>query len=503
MPVGVSVQATEVPPATTSLYNTQNAFIVGVTDWGPVGQPIKITSLGNAAALIGTPSGSGNPYSSRTASSASVFDAIDTLLQEDGTAAPTIYVTRVVHGTTTSATLALAPSAALTLTAKYPGAGGNGIFVAVTNNTTNFVLTLSDSAGNTLAQSPQLTTLAAGIAWILSTGYATAVSSGATLPSTVAATAMSGGADNHASATITDWQTSLAALPSTLGPGQVIAPGQTNTTLPGIWSALGAHAQANNRVVPGNMDDNVAAATEITDLGSFGTSSVASYCGFWAGNRNIPGVTPGTSRSISPDAVIAGLCARVDAATGNPNQAAAGVKYPLVYATAPTSMVSGAPTDTYGPTDLNTLNAAGINTFQQVDGEPCNYGFVSSELSSTDQIYWQFNHARFRMALVAQAQLVGQPFVFSQIDGQGSQALAFKSALQGMLLPYATVGALWAPIGTPPSQAFNVDTGADVNTPSTQAAGQLNAVITVSFSYFAQNVSIQISVVPITQTINA
>lgn len=499
--VGVTVQATEVPPATTSLYNTQNAFIVGVTDWGPVGQPIRITSLGNAANLIGVPSGSGNPYSSRSAANAAVFDAIDTLLQEDGTASPTIYVTRVVHGSTTNATIALAPSAALTLTALYPGAGGNGIFVAVQNNTTNYVLTLSDSAGNTLAQSPQLTTLAAGVTWVASTGYATAVSSGSTLPSTASATAMSGGADNHASAVITDYQTALASLPSTLGPGQVIAPGQTNTTLAGIWSALGTHAQANNRVAICNMDDNQSAATEITDLSTFGTTSVASYCGFWAGNRNIPGVTPGTTRSVTPAAVVAGLCARVDAASGNPNLAAAGVKYPLVYATSPTSIVTGAPTDTYSPADLNTLNGSGINTFQTINGLPCNYGFVSPVLSTSDQIYWQFNHSRLRMYITAQAQLIGQNYVFSQIDGQGSQATAFKNDLQAMLLPLATAGALWAPLGTPPSQAFAVDTGADVNTPATQAAGQLNATITVSFSYFAQNVQIQVNVVPITQVV--
>src|SRR5581483_147376 len=115
----------------------------------------------------------------------------------------------------------------------------------------------------------------------------------------------------------------------------------------------------------------------------------------------------------------------------------------------------------------------------------------------SDQIYWQFSHSRFRMALVAKGQLLGQPFVFAQMDGQGNQANAFKGALQGMLLPYAKAGALWAPAGTPPEQAFTVDTGSDLNTPATQAAGQLNAKLTVSFSYFAQNVNILINVVPI------
>jgi hypothetical protein len=500
MTVGVNVTATEVPPATTSLYNTQNAFLVGFTDWGPVGQPVRVTSLANAASQLGTPTGSSNPYAARTTTNSVVFDAIDTLLQEDGTASPTVYVSRVVHGTPTSATLALAPSAALTVTAAYPGSGGNGIFVAVTNNTTNVVLTLTDSAGNTLATSPQLANLAACVAWAATTGLITAVSTGSSLPSTVAATALSGGADNHASAVLSDWQTALSAFSPTLGPGQVIAPGQTNTNLSGIWSALGTHAASNNRVAICGMDDNVSATTEVTDLSTFGTSAVASYCGFWAGNRNLPGITPGTSRSVSPGPVIAGLCARADAATGNPNVAAAGVNYPLSYATSATSLVSGSPLDTYSNADLQTLNAAGINTFQTVDGLPCNYGFVTPELSTSDAIYWQFNHSRLRMYIVAQAQLIGQPFVFAQIDGQQSVQNQFKGALQAMLQNLFNAGALWSASGLA-SDSFNVDTGPDVNTPATIAAGQLNAVITCSFSYFAQSVNIQINVVPITQAL--
>lgn len=498
MTVGVSVLATEVPPAVNSTYNTQNAFLIGFTDWGPVGQPIRVTSLGNAASQLGTPSGASAPSSFRTATCATVYDAIDALLGEDGVARPTVYVSRVVHGTPTAATIALAPSAALTLTAQYPGVGGNGIYVAVQNNTSTFTVTLSDAAGNTLAQSPALTTLAAAVTWAASTGYVTAVSSGSTLPATAAATAMSGGSDNRASATITDWQAALAAFGSTLGPGQVLAPGQAETSLAGISSALGLHAQNNNRVAIRNMPDNISAAAAVTDIGSFGASAIASYVGAWAGNRNLPGITPGISRSVSPDAVIAGLCARADAQTGNPNTAAAGVNFPLAYATAPTSLVSGAPSDTYSLADLQTLNAAGINTFQTVDGLPCNYGFVSTEPSTTDGIYWQFSHSRLRMFIVAQAQLIGQPYVFGQIDGQGSLANQFGGALHAMMQTLWAAGALY---GQTAQDAFNVDVGSDVNTPATIAAGQLNALITCSFSPFAQNVQILVNVVPITQAV--
>lgn len=499
--VGVVVQANEVPPATTTTYSTANAFIVGVCDWGPVGTPIKVTSLANAASLIGTPNGSGSPYGSRSNNNAAVFDALDELFHEDGSASPIVYISRVVHGTAASASLVLqdgSGATSLTLTAKYAGEGGNGIYVSAENNTSTYTLSLADANGNTLAQSPTLSTLAAGVTWAGNTGLLTAEAGAGDLPDTLTATALTGGTNGSSDATLSDWTAALNVFGPTLGPGQVLAPGQTDTTLTGIWSALGAHAAANNRVAVCSMDDNQSASTLAGAIGEIGSSAVGSYCGFWAGNRNIPGVATGTTRSISPDSVIAGLCARVDNATGNPNQAAAGVNYPLQYATAPTSMVSGAPLDTYSLADLSTLNDSGINTFQNVNGLPCNYGFVSSELSSSDSIYWQFNHARLRMAIVAQAQLVGQPFVFSQIDGQGSQATAFKSALTAMLTDYYTLGALY---GATAADAFTVDTGSDVNTPATIAAGQLNAVLTVAFSYFAQAVNIQINVVPITQAI--
>jgi hypothetical protein len=497
VPVGVTVQTAEVPPSTESIFSTANAFILAETDWGPVGQPMQATSLAGVASLVGTPSGSGNPYSSRTSTCATCFDSCETLLREDGAASPTLYISRVTGPNPTNATLILKDSAAataLTLTAQYAGVGGNGLLVAVVNNTSSYSLTVYDTAGNVLAISPALTTLAAGVSWAATTGLITAVAGAGNLPATLAATALAGGSDNRTSATISNWQTAAAAFGPVLGPGQVLAPAQTNTNLNGIWSLLGTHAQANNRVAVCDMDDGMNTSVLTADLSGYGSSAVASYTAFWAGNRVIPGVVPATTRTVAPSPVIAGLCARADFA-GNPNQAAAGVHYPLAFATAPATLVSGAPHDTYSLADLNTLNQAGINTFQVANGLPCNYGFVASVLPSADAVYWQFCHARTRMYIVAQSQLIGQEFVFSQIDGQGQTAAAFKAALQGFLTQLYTAGALY---GATAAQAFNVDVGPDINTPQTLQAGQLNAVITCSLSPFAQNVVIQVNVVPIT-----
>jgi hypothetical protein len=243
------------------------------------------------------------------------------------------------------------------------------------------------------------------------------------------------------------------------------------------------------------MDDGQTSATLISDLASFGSSGVASYCGFWAGNVIVPSQnnTPGITRSVAPSAVISALCARADEG-GNPNQAAAGDSFPLKYVSQFTG-TNGAPL--YGQSDIDTLNAGGINTWNTIFGLLQNYGFVSPVLSSTDTIYWQFNHARMRMALEADSQVIGQPFVFSQISLL--QIAAFSADLAADLGKYVTSGAIStiAPDGST-DQGFTVDTGPTVNTAATMAAGQLNANVSYRPAPFAQMVDIQLAAVPVT-----
>lgn len=494
--IGVFVTATEIPSATAINFNTATAFVIGLGDWGPVNTPIQVNSMSQAAAAIGTPTGSGNGYNARTTTNATLFDALDTFFGEGGT---TAYIGRAAHGTPVAASLALkdvSNNTCLTLTAQYAGPGGNGIYIVVNNTGSAYTITLQDALGNQLAVSPTLTTLAGGVTWAASTGLVTGVVGTGTLPITLAATAMTGGTDNRGSVALADYQAALNSFSATLGPGQVFAPGLTNTTMNGIWSALGTHAQSRNRVALCDMDDAQSVSSLTAALGTFGTSGVASYCGFWAGNLNIPGIAPSTTRSVSPSAAIAGLCSRVDA-TGNPNIAAAGARYPLQFATASTSLVSGT-LATYSASDIYTLNSAGINSFAQKFGRFENYGFVSSVPSTTDAIYWQFNHARMRMALVSGAQVVGEPYVFSQIDGQGSDETSFATALTGMLSNYYQRGALY---GASAAEAFNVNVGPTVNTPQTIAQGQLNANCNVRLSPFAQMVNITLNAVPITQAL--
>lgn len=599
--VGVTVTDTEVPAATFNPFDTGSAFMVGLGDWGSSTTPAAVHSQSDVSASIGP----------RSATNAELWDSCDAFFREGG---GTAYLGRVVGPSTTAANLTLLDGSSnnsVIIDATYVGAYGNDIQVKVTNNSSNVVVTLSDTFGNTLAVSPALTTVSAVANWLTSTGYvsgtvganiqvyeidsvaisgtptggtftltfhyngvthttapiqwnaaATAVASAIVtagslpgtltgtggalpssavtltasgaltgtfstmsatssltggsspavtytqstagsstapgLPATISATSLTGGSDDRADATITNWETALATFELTLGPGQVLAPGQTNTNLSGIWSALGTHALNYNRVAIADCDDNESASTIITDVGNAFNSSGVGPIGFWVGDLQMPGTVAGTVRFISPSPAIAALCARVDGA-GNPNRAAAGTAYPFSYITGSKSLVSGA-NATYNQNDLNTLNSAGINTFASKGGAFVNYGFVGSELPTTDAIRWQFNHLRMLMALQADAEVLGEPFVFSQEDGQGSDALDFANVLQARLSSYWSLGALF---GQQSSDAFTVDCGPTVNTPVTQTAGQLNAAVSVRLSPFAQQVNIMLNAVPITQSLSA
>lgn len=498
--IGTLIQTQETPPAVINTNNTANAFMVGVSDWGPVGASgvnVPYTSLSQVAAALCMPNG-GLTDNSRNSNNATLFDSADAFFREGGA---TLYVSRVLGPNPTFGSLALQDSTggtAATLTATYLGQASSGINTVVTNAGASYTVQIQDSSGNVLSLSPALanTTVKTDlINWAATTNLVTATSGNTQLPKTIVATPLSAGSDNRGSATIASWTSALnSGFQSGLGPGQVMAPGQSNTTLAGIWAVLASHAQTNNRVAILDGTDGNSATQAITEVTTAAvSSSLQGFCGLWVGNLVIPGVTSGTTRIIPPSPVVAALCARVDNA-GNPNIAAAGTNFPLQYASNVNTVYTNPLTG-----DIATLNTSGINVFSNQLNIFQNYGFVSLlAVPANDSIYWQFNHARTRMAIVNQAQVVAQPFVFSQVDGQGQTISAFSGALSGMLAGFFAAGALY---GASTTDAFAVNAGAQVNNTASLAAGNLNALIAVRMSPYAQLVTIVINAVPITQTL--
>lgn len=494
--IGTQISFTQVAAAPAAPYDTANAFMVGLSDWGPVNTPVTIQSLAGVIGAVGPRSGTNT----------TAYDSLDVFFRE-GASAPTAFFSRVTGPAASAASLTLrdaSGSAALLVSAVYVGNYGNDIQVAVANAGGSFVVSLTDTYGNALSISPSLASRAAAATWAATNPYVniSAITNDAgALPATSAATVMAGGTDDRTHVTLTQWTTALNSFPATLGPGQLSAPGITNTVVSGIWSAIGTACTGVNRIGLCDTDDDQPASAIVADVGATYNSDAVGPLAFWAGNLTAPGVAPGTTRSIPPSAVISGVCSRVDA-TNNPNLAGAGSAFPMNYCTGSYSLVSGI-TETYSAADVSTLNNVGVNTFANRFGTFENFGFVSSVLSSQDAIFWQMNHYRLRMAIAAEAQILAEPFVFSQLDGGSADIIAFNQALTTMLSGFLASGALYGSAPGTPNAAFSVNTGPQVNTPQSLQAGQLNAILSVRMSPFAQLIDITINSVPITTSVPA
>ena len=263
----------------------------------------------------------------------------------------------------------------------------------------------------------------------------------------------------------------LDLFPYELGPGQVAAPGITTTA---VQDALLLHAEATRRVVlldAADDDDVVAITAAATRLHGDPRARSAAFFAPWA---VYPGPAVGSTTNVPYSAVQAGLIARSDAATQNPNLAAAGVN----------GIARGALglTQTYADADREDLNEAGVTVAVTKYGTIRTYGARS--VAGPDELTWMwFGGAREVMTVAHQADAVGENYVLKQIDGQGALFASFNADLKGMLLEHYGRGALY---GATPEEAFSVNTGASVNTPTTIAAGEIHAVIRLKTSPTAE-----------------
>lgn len=274
----------------------------------------------------------------------------------------------------------------------------------------------------------------------------------------------------------TDYDTvteALAVFKKDLGPGQVIAPGDTTA-----HAALLAHASTHNRVA----------------LLAGGGSIVIGP---------VPGAS--TNRNVAPDAFAAGLIARSDALR-SVNDAPAGdrgylraaidVVTPTVSdVTALATTARGSTGAEYGAiftagrftdTERATLDEAGVNPFVVGINGVQLYGFSALPADTF------FTNARLRMALTARLNSVAQQFVFRTINDELRGA--FRSVILAELDREYKAGQLY---GDTPEDAYDVDVSDAVNTPATIAAGQLLARAWYVPGPFAERVQINLLALPV------
>lgn len=471
--IGTNINFGDTVPAAGAPTDTGQWFAAGITERGPVGTAVKVTSLSSFVSRFGN-----------RLSSSVLYDSIEAYFRSGGIVA---YVSRVAGPSVATATkplLGAASAPSITVKAKDPGAWGNNLRVAVIAGTgSNVKLQISTVADGTLETSPEFATVAQAVAWVST--YTVVTADGTVLPSVIAAQALTGGSDDINNVTNTEKANALVAFNRNLGPGQVSYPGDSTSA---VVTALLAHAAANTRVAIVDGPNSSAVADLVSAAAAVRTDINASFGALFGPWVQVPGIAGGTVRTIPASPVIAGLISDSDRYF-SPGRAVAGQDFPLKFVVGFSD---------FNDVDRDTATLGSVNLTKNVYGTLVNYGFRSLVDPNTKPDWVQFTNARLRMAVTAELNARARSFEFSKLDGAGHTLIQFKDALSGVLTDFYVRDDLY---GATAAEAFRVDVGPSVNTPTSLGQGELHAQVAVRFTPFAERIYIDIAKTPITQNL--
>lgn len=475
--IGERVAAALAAPSTT------NGFIVGFTERGRTDGPDLVLSLADFAQKCGERL-SGNPE---------VYDAVDVAFREGASA---IYIGSIVGPAVATAQEDLLDAdddPTLRVTARSPGDWGNDIDVACVLTGGDFVLTVS-YLDSVVEASPSLANNTEAVQWAeqssnyirledLSTEYE---------PTTDPKTqdiALAGGDRDHSNATTTEFDAALDLFAGDLGPGLVAAPGFPTSD---AYESLLNHAGSKNRralldgVDTANEGTLVAASTALRGLEGL----VGRFGKFCAPHAVVPGLSLSTTREVPYSAVELGRTARAEAEGKNPNVAAAGKNGGARYATGLTQSFTDA--------QREALSDAGVSVAILRRGTPVMMGDRTLTNPLTDGDWKSFANSRLVMAAAAAAGVVLEDYQFEQIDGRGYIFSKLHGDLTGAMMPFYLANALF---GQTPEEAFQINTGPDLNTPQTIAAQEIHAQIALRVSPSGEVLTTEIVKVPTTEAL--
>lgn len=472
---GVDFSIVDTPVAKSTPTDTGTGFLVGVTERGSTEANLLLTFQ----QFVDT-------YGSRLSYS-NVYDAAECFFQEGGSR---LYIARVIgpdpvyssaniwdaSGSTAPGDVALVATAieygswADDLSVEIEAGGGGGTFVVV----------VADSDGE-LERSEDLADRAAAVTWAESSSYIRfTLGASAEDPRVQGPTNLSGGDDDYANITIDETTAALDAFDRDLGPGQVFAPGDTTSD---THEALLDHAASNNRRALLDATDTSNTTTLTSAATSLSGLDNSRYGALWGNWPIINGLTSGTTRTVPPSGVIAGMIARSDVA-GNPGQAVAGVHV------LPKTVIDLS--NSFTAEQGETLNDAAVNIFRSINDTIQNYGYRSLADKDALPSWWQFSASRVVMAVTAQTKAVLDRYVFSQIDGKRLKLAEIEGAVKTSAVdPYYSIGALY---GETAADAYSVDaTSVAANTDQDIANGEISVIIAIKASPFAEYITFTVN----------
>jgi hypothetical protein len=482
---GTEINDVESPPGHGAPTDVGTGFMVGLADRGPTDAPWIIRSFGEFTAKFGAR----QIYSI-------LADTVETFFKEGGVQ---LYIKRVVGAGAARASLNLVDNAAAvvgTIRAANAGAWANNVSVQVQTNADDatipagsFKIVLREN-GSIVEESITLADKAALVAYAATSEWITFDSGlSANDPVRLAATNLAGGADDRPTVTDAVYVAAINSLSKDYGPGQVAVPGVTSNA---VQAALLAHCDGVFRtaVLDGaDTPDDAALRASATALRN---QPGDRYAGMFAPWDQIPPLMTGAPpRAVPPCGRVMGNMARNDGLGMSPNDPAAGPNGKARY-------VIGV-TQTYTDAQRSSLNDAGVNVSIVKYGGVRTYGFRTL----ADPVIYParkfLSNARLRSAIKAQLDALAEAFQFSKLDGQRRVETKFGGQITGALTPWWTDGSLY---GETANEAFSVNTGPQVNTIDTVAAGERPVEVAQKMSPFNERTIINVAKLPVTEAVS-
>jgi hypothetical protein len=453
----------ESPPRFSALTNTGLLHAVGLAEKGPANEPVRVES----------PSAFTDRFGERGNSYSLLADAAETFFGEGGTAA---VVARVVGPNAVASDVVVqdqagTPQDTLRFYGDGPGIYYDDYQVVITNSGSTYTVDVQYK-GDSVEKHTGLADPPAAVRALEPSVHVHAEDLGSTSGSPNPADGtygLTGGDDDSANVTDSEWQAALDAITADWGTGQVAAPGRTTTS---GHEQLIAHAEKTRRTALLDGDE----AASVSSLANTPDSLAASNSGtsraiFCSGWVRIPD-DGDVRRDAAPSSFVAGLIARNDAAD-HPGDAPIHEDGQASHAIAATNPRSPEERDTLAEgrcVDLiDDRLGLRLDGFYSVLGAPWHHASAS----------------RVAMAIEADAHVAGEQFIGEPINNETISR--FEAVLSNIAKRYYDVGALF---GASARDAFDVDTS--MNTDQTAANGELLGDIYGRITKFAEFVRVAV-----------
>lgn len=469
MPGPVVTTATASAPSAPQSVESGKLFVAGMTASGPVGVPVRITSLSDFEDVFGV----AQSYSY-------VHQTLNTYFSEGGA---TAYISRVVGPNAASATYtwvdrAGSPVNTLKFSAVNPGAWGNSLSVTVAAGAGS-TIDVSVVLSGVTVQVVNATTIADVVAGFVGSPYVTVVDQASltSAPNNLPATgthALIGGDDDHSGVLATHYETALTAFNIELGSGAVCIPGVGST----VHAMLVTHAEATNRIALLSLVSGADKTAHIAAAAGVG-SEYAGLFGPW-----VVITVNGVNQTIPPEGYVAAVRNRAYTRVGSWRVPAG--------ANSIARFVTGLAT-TWNRADGDILDTAKVSVIRTIAGTTRLYGWKSL---STSPEYTLLNIRDLLNDIVTTIDFELEEFVFEPIDAKGHLLSNVNAKIAGILETIHLAGGLFDKFdsaGKLVDPGYTVNTGNTVNTLTTLSNNEVHAEVGIRPSPSAATIYVTIT----------